>query len=121
MAVLQKFYGTGPGNSPGSTLFKDSPLAHFLHQFMKKTHPAVLLLFLAGLGVSLVQIFRKEEDRNQSVYHYMIFATLVMYTLMFTVFFSLSRYSVPLRPELYIAASWTLHTITRLFLGTRRT
>lgn len=103
---------------PAKSLFNESPLARTLHKAMKKAHPAVLLLLLTGFVFSLVQVFKEGGDRRESVYNYMIFSTLAYFTLMFIAFFSLSRYSIPLRPELYIAACWTLNSISRLFLKT---
>jgi 4-amino-4-deoxy-L-arabinose transferase-like glycosyltransferase len=90
---------------PITTLFTKSILTKFLHDFMKWLHPfLVFFLFIGGI----IHIFGGKNKIKRNLFSFLIFSVPIYYTLLFIVFFPLSRYSVPIRPELFLCGTWTL-------------
>jgi len=105
---------------PTITLYNTSAPARFLHKFMKLSHPVILFLFFAGIIIHLAQLIMKKTSVEICVS--MIMALLLYYTFIFMALFPLPRYTIPLRPELYIFAAWTLQNIFKIILtrGTKK-
>jgi len=100
-----------------SSLYLESKPADLTRVLMKGLHPVIAFLACAGVFICL---FRAKANRSPGqverspVY---LFAVLLYYTLLYTVFAPWPRYSVPLRPELYLSAMWVLAVMQRRFFG----
>jgi 4-amino-4-deoxy-L-arabinose transferase-like glycosyltransferase len=79
-------------------------LSHFV---MKVLHPGVLLLALISLPLFL-WTHRKKYLEHSRTGPKVIMSVLWAATGMYAVFASWPRYSIPLRPELYLCAVWSL-------------
>ncbi len=90
-----------------TSLYMTCKLADFSRQFMKYLHPLVLLLALSG--IPLIVIKSRQRETGNFISHTPIFllAVGIYYTIIYSIFAPWPRYSVPLRPELYICAVWT--------------
>lgn len=96
-----------------TSLYQQSEPANLTREAMKIIHPVVQLLMLAGLPL-FIFTFRSSRLRNNSGMlsdtPIFILAIILYYTLMFMVLGPLTRYAVPLRPQQYLWALWSLHT-----------
>jgi len=91
-----------------TSLYHKSTLANITRVFMKGLHPLILLLTLAG--VLFFFYSRCYPLKNHYIHRdciVFLFIILVYFTGLYTVFASWSRYSIPLRPELYLFALWS--------------
>ena len=93
------------------SLFDVSPVARLVHDIMKWCHPFILMFALMGAGVHLYFLLKRDVVDKTGVVSMMMFGVISYYTLIFFVFAPWPRYSVPLRPELYMCASWALYLI----------
>ena len=108
----------GPSQRPGagdiyiyavaSSLYLKSSSANLTRQFMKVIHPIILVLALIGVGIAGVDAYHDRKSLKLHRSPIFLFAILVYYTMLYTVFAPWPRYSVPLRPELYLCAMWTV-------------
>lgn len=81
------------------------------HHLMRRLHPALLLLALAGLPLAW---WRRHADPPAVG---VLYLTLAYVSLVYVVLQAEARYSVPLRPALYLGAVYTLVAVTRLWPG----
>ena len=75
---------------------------------MKLIHPLILVAALIGIPIFIMRIRRKKGAHLFVNEPGILFVVLVYYTFLYTVFAPWPRYSVPLRPELYLFALWSL-------------
>lgn len=80
----------------------------FTHGLMRRLHPVVLLLALVGLALAWV---RRRRDAPAVGVVYLSLASLCA---VYVVLQAEARYSVPLRPLLYLAAVYALVAIGQL-------
>ncbi len=100
------------------SLYTVSSPARMTHVFMMWSHPVILsLAFLGGL-LHVRRISRIKRIKNQALYSLLIFVFIGYFTFIFMIFAPWPRYSVPLRPELYIATSWAIYFLVR-FVNSR--
>ena len=90
---------------PVSTSFyHTNAFAGFTHRLMKKGH----LVFLISCGIGLIVVgFGWKSDRFPEPFRngcMVLFSLLLYFTLVHVVFTPLPRYSIPLRPALYLGA-----------------
>mgnify|MGYP000289320044 CR=1 FL=1 len=81
----------------------------FTRDQMRRLHPAVLLLGLAGLAMAW---WRRRADPPAVG---MVCLTLLYVSAVYVVLQAEARYSVPLRPLLYLCAVYALVAIGRLW------
>jgi 4-amino-4-deoxy-L-arabinose transferase-like glycosyltransferase len=122
---LQSFKGTVVPEGTGdvyfypvkTSLYMTNKLADFSRQFMKYLHPIILLLALSG--IALIFIKSRHGETSYFISHTPVFllAITIYYTIIYSVFTPWPRYSVPLRPELYLCAVWSGTAITKLSLN----
>ncbi len=95
------------------SLYQSSAVANFTRKFMKFLHPFILLMALGGF---LIAVRRWGSSKNPPVMegHLVIYIPILYFTCLYTVFAPWPRYSIPLRPELYLAVMWTLTTLIDL-------
>ncbi len=97
------------------SLYNISPPARLSYDFMKWSHSFILILALLGSGFLFYWIIRRRKIHQETFYPLTLFIILGYYTLLFIIFAPWSRYSVPLRPELYIYAIWSLYNLVTVF------
>ncbi len=97
------------------SLYTSSPAAALSLDLMRWCHPLILLLMLLGGIVHLSRIVKDRSFTNISIYSLLIFILLFYYSSIFAVLAPFSRYSVPLRPALYIGALFTINFFIVLF------
>ena len=71
-------------------------------------HPLLLLIALGGIPLLFVA-YKRRLLVNINVSQWTVFALLFYYTALYTAFYPLPRYSVPLRPELYVWCMLVVH------------
>lgn len=85
-----------------------SKLADFTRNIMKILHVPAIILAFASFPLIVIKS-RYSEKSPQIGYFPFILGVGIYYTLLYMVFAPWPRYSVPLRPELYLCALWTLY------------
>ena len=90
-----------------NSLYMTSKLANLSRQLMKILHPVILGLALFSIPCTLIYHRRSENAKNISKTPIILIAIGIYYTLLYSIFAPWPRYSVPLRPELYLCAVWT--------------
>jgi len=98
-----------------SSLYLRSTSANLTRQILKVFHPFLLVLALVGIVVAGVEAYYNRKSIKLDRSPIFLFTILVYYTGLYTVFAPWPRYSVPLRPELYLCAMWTLSKIIAKF------
>lgn len=101
------------------SLYTINPVANLTHDIMKGSHLFVLLFALLGGFFHLHKVLKEKIISNQTLYPLLIFVLLGYYTVIFIIFAPWPRYSIPLRPELYIGAMWTIYFLIN-FCGSRK-
>ncbi|MFH1028136.1 MAG: glycosyltransferase family 39 protein [Pseudomonadota bacterium] len=92
-----------------TSLYQRSVAADLTRIAMKRLHPLLLILALSGLFHIIATGWRRENlFLSMPVF---LFAGLIYFTFLYMIFAPWPRYSLPLRPELYAAALWSLHSI----------
>ncbi|MBN1903796.1 MAG: hypothetical protein JW927_01740 [Deltaproteobacteria bacterium] len=99
-----------------TSLYQRNNIANFSREMVKFLHPFFLMLALAG---AIFMNFSKKECKSSSVPTHdaalFPFIICIYYTVIYTISASWPRYSVPLRPELYLCAMWFINTCTVFF------
>ena len=94
-----------------NSLYETSEIVSFSKKFMKTIHPVLLLFSLAGLIFLLIRwksSFYKHNFWWDSPI--LLYIVMIYITIIYSIFAPWPRYSVPLRPELYLTAIWGLAT-----------
>ena len=97
-----------------SDLFIESMFAANIKKVMAFLHPLFLLLTLFSIPViffkkKMIRIFDR-DDINVAL---IPMIACLYFTIIYSIFAPWPRYSIPLRPELYLCAIWTLSIIVR--------
>jgi 4-amino-4-deoxy-L-arabinose transferase-like glycosyltransferase len=95
------------------SLYHRMPTANASRQLMKHLHPIILLLALFAFPLFYLQHRRKSLGLSVTDTPILHLVTLMVFTFIHTVFFSLPRYSIPFRPELYLCSLWTVSVLVR--------
>ena len=91
-----------------TSLFHVSKIADAIRVFMKALHPFLLLAVCAGIPICLGRALHLRGN-DLLVHTPLLLALLALYyTAIFVVFAPWPRYGVPLRPELYLLATWSV-------------
>ncbi len=100
-----------------TSLYMENNNANLTREMVKIFHPVSLVLALVGV---IFLILSKKECKSDRLpaYDLAIFPFLVCiyYTAVYTITAPWPRYSVPLRPELYLCALWGLNTFMQHFI-----
>ena len=87
--------------------FKVSGFGGMIRAVMKLLHPYFLLLFIV-CGPVLYYKYRSQIKRDIShISPLLPFIVCLYFTAIYMIFAPLPRYSIPLRPELYLCAVWS--------------
>jgi hypothetical protein len=100
-----------------TSLYQTSYIANLTRVIMKYLHPAILILSLTGIPICYFQFRRSRNGDHSFDIPIFLFATCIYFTLLYTIFASWPRYSIPLRPELYILALWALEAGGRFIIA----
>jgi 4-amino-4-deoxy-L-arabinose transferase-like glycosyltransferase len=90
------------------SLYLTSPAADAVREAYRVTHIPVLAVTLAGLLWAGWRWRRKDPALAPESGALPVFALLASITAIYSIFACWSRYSLPARPELYLAFFWTL-------------
>jgi predicted membrane channel-forming protein YqfA (hemolysin III family) len=90
-----------------TSLYMNSKLADLSRRIMKYLHPIILLLALSSIPITFINF--RHCGIDQCIFNTPIFllAIGIYFTIIYSIFAPWPRYSVPLRPELYICAVWS--------------
>ena len=84
--------------------------ANVTRLFMKLTHPLILIITALGFVLAI-----SYGSGNNPPFHLWMFGICIYVTLVYTVFAPWPRYTIPLRPELYLCFLWSLHQGRTIF------
>ncbi len=103
------------------SLYQQSWVAAFSRTVMKLLHPVLLVISLIGVPLSYLR-FRSIKNNNiQKIPVLLLLSILGYFTLLYMVFPPWPRYSIPLRPALYLWAIWSCHVIAEFISSSGRT
>lgn len=90
-----------------TSLYMNSELADLSRQIMKYLHPIIMLLALSSIPLSFIN--SRPSTTSQYLFNtpILLLAIGTYFTIIYSIFVPWPRYSVPLRPELYICAAWS--------------
>lgn len=92
------------------SLYSKSRFAKATRVVMKGLHPVLLLLILFGV-TQIVRECRLRRCASILSVPTIPYVVLAYFTMIYSVFFPLPRYSIPLRPLLYLAGIWAIWTL----------
>lgn len=90
------------------SLYETTAVAEATRWSMAVLHPVVLVLAALGALVALIG-----RHRLASPIPLLLTATAAYFTVVYSIFAPWPRYSVPLRPELYLLATWAVAAAVR--------
>lgn len=93
-------------SSPNATLYDKSTLMNVSLTFMQKAH-----YWLFGLAIVGLFFLRKEGSSIKKDSVLVLYIGLISISAVYVVLHSDARYSVPLRPEMYLCATYTIYCI----------
>jgi 4-amino-4-deoxy-L-arabinose transferase-like glycosyltransferase len=94
-----------------TSLYMSSYIANLSREIMKYLHPVCLILALTGVILMFI-VHRRDKNRNNLINVFVFpFSICICFTLIYTIFVPWPRYSVPLRPELYLCAIWCVEIL----------
>jgi len=97
-----------------NSLYDKNTFALASYSFMKSAHPWILLFSLVGV----LFVFRKERGSVQTSMA-IIYMVLASISLVYVVLQSEPRYSVPLRPFLYLSAFYFISEVANIYKNYR--
>lgn len=103
-----------------TSLYHQSKLAEATRCLLEILHPLVLLLTCAGLPLCLAGALRQRGEALLVQTPLLLAVLVVYYTAVFIVFAPWPRYSIPLRPELYLFAVWSAVVLAKKMRQIRR-
>lgn len=92
--------------------FEEQPLLYYTAQAMKISHWPLWILAFLGSGLLLWRFITGQLPKNEASL-LLIVMVLAYFALLVTAFFPAPRYTIPLRPYLYLLAIWFLMTMIR--------
>lgn len=93
-----------------TSLYQTSKIANTTREIMKFLHPLILILAVAGIPFFYITYWRGKNTVNIPDTPIILFIICIYFTLLYAIFAPWPRYSVPLRPILYLVALWSLQT-----------
>jgi len=97
------------------SLYHISPIAHLSKKIMKFLHPVILMLGFTGIFFLINEVRQKQIENLFFKTPCIIFVIIIYYTFLYSIFVSLPRYSVPLRPELYLFSIYSFVKLKNFF------
>jgi 4-amino-4-deoxy-L-arabinose transferase-like glycosyltransferase len=108
-------------NPVKTSLFEESRVSRVILFAMKALHPFLLILALSG--IPLFYVTYRGRYLSESVFALPLLPMLICiyFTGLYMIFAPWPRYSIPLRPMLYLTACWTFSTLISYFRNRRKT
>jgi len=103
------------------SLFKASQISRAIRSAMKVLHPFLLLLALSGIPLFFVTYRGRFLTETVSTLPLLPMLICIYFTGLYMIFAPWPRYSIPLRPMLYLTACWTLSTLISYFRNRSKT
>ncbi len=100
-------------NPVKNSLFEISKIAGLSKTTMKFFHPIVLLLALAGIPLLYRECRYQKTEEILLRTPFLPLTVCIYFTILYCVFAPWPRYSIPVRPELYLCSLWSL----TIFIG----
>jgi len=97
-----------------TSLYHENRAADMTKAVMHKMHPWILLLFIAGPPALFLRRRHSDWGFVMGQSPVVLFVVCGYFTLIYTIFAPWPRYSIILRPELYVCAVWSLKAYLRL-------
>ena len=98
------------------SLYMSSYLANISRVIMKVIHPILLVLALTSLPLLFYTGQRKDNNESGVYQHILLFIICLYFTAIYTIAAPWPRYSVPLRPELYLCSIWSLQILYETYV-----
>ena len=98
-----------------SSLYQSSAFAAVTRGVMRALHPAVVALALIGVLLGLKALWDVRTGRSSDRSPIFVISVCCYFTLIYMVFAPWPRYSIPLRPELYLTAAWVVERLVRSY------
>jgi len=92
-----------------TSLYQQSPFLEITRIAMKVLHPVIM--FSALLGIIIIITSSLTKKRLFYITETTIAILIIYYTIIYTIFASWPRYSIPMRPELYLFSIWTISIV----------
>jgi len=99
------------------SLYTASPLAEISRQSMRVLHPLFIILAFLSLPLAGLQFYRGNQDGDIQIAAAFVLITFAYYTLLHVVFVPWPRYSIPLRPMLYLCGLFSIDRLIGLGLN----
>ena len=121
---LQSYRGTAVPEGRGdvyfypvkTSLYMISKLADASRLIMKYLHPVFLLLAVSCIPLVYINSRSSKRDKDLMDTPIFLLTMCLYYTVIYIIFVPWPRYSVPLRPQLYLCAIWSAAYIGRRLL-----
>lgn len=99
-------------NPVKSNFFVEQRLAAYVKKGMRFLHLPLIILALLSIPFILIKVrSTRNYDRDLGQVAIVPMIVCAYFTIIYTIFAPWPRYSIPLRPELYLCAIWTLSII----------
>jgi 4-amino-4-deoxy-L-arabinose transferase-like glycosyltransferase len=92
--------------------YQYNSLASLTRAVMRFLHPIVVAICFLGF-ISILLRPRTESDRSYYIFGITIFSVMIYFTVIHSVLLPLPRYSIPLRPVLYLGTLFSLDLFLR--------
>jgi 4-amino-4-deoxy-L-arabinose transferase-like glycosyltransferase len=102
-----------------TSLYETSFIADTTRQGMRILHPILIVMAFGGLVISLANLRFGEETKHSQLVGLMLFSLMLYFTLAHSLLAPLPRYSIPLRPILYLCALFPLEFLLSQRLHTK--
>jgi 4-amino-4-deoxy-L-arabinose transferase-like glycosyltransferase len=102
-----------------TSIYHEIPIANVKKAVMKNLHSIILLLSLVGIPVVFMRHFFCDRVSALRELPVTLYGTCLYFTILFTVFAPWPRYSIMLRPELYICAVWSFEVYLKFIKKNR--
>lgn len=102
-----------------TSIYHEIPIANFKKAVMKNLHSIILLLSLVGIPVLFMRHLFCDRVSALRELPVTLYGTCLYFTILFTVFAPWPRYSIMLRPELYICAVWSFEVYLKFIKKNR--
>jgi len=103
-----------------ASLYNLSELAYYSKKIMKLFHPLIVLIATLSIPICIFK-FQNRTQSSVATSVILILTTVLYFTVLYSVFAPWPRYSIPLRPELYLLFLWGANILMRfLYIKLRR-
>jgi len=102
-----------------TSIYHESLIANIKKAVMKNLHSIILLLSLLGIPLLFMRHLFRDRVSALRELPLTLYGTCLYFTILFAVFAPWPRYSIMLRPELYICAVWSFEVYLKFIKKNR--